>query len=113
VGVCGDYDGPPMEHFLLKLTPPRPTFQADMTEDEAALMGRHVAYWSEQLERGRLVVFGPVEDPEGGYGVAIARADGEGDVRNLIARDPVITDGTGFHYDIYTIPGAISALQGP
>jgi hypothetical protein len=100
-----------MEHYLLKLTPPRPTFQADMSEAEGELMGRHVAYWSEQLERGRLAVFGPVADPEGGYGVAIAGAYSEAEVRDLIAHDPVITDGTGFHYDVFPMPGAISALQ--
>jgi uncharacterized protein len=100
-----------MEHYLLKLTPPRSSFQADMSEEERELMGRHVAYWSVQLERGRLAVFGPVADPDGGYGVAIAGADSEAEVRDLIARDPVITDGTGFHYDVFAMPGAISTLQ--
>jgi uncharacterized protein len=102
-----------MEHFLLKLIPPRPTFQADMSDEERELMGRHVAYWSEQLERGRLAAFGPVADPEGGYGVAIAAADSEAEVRDLIARDPVITDGTAFRYDVFAMPGAISSLQRP
>ena len=75
-------------------------------------MGRHVAYWSEQLERGRIAAFGPVADPEGGgYGVAIALADGEPEIQELIARDPVITAGTGFRYDVYLMPGAISTLQ--
>jgi uncharacterized protein len=102
-----------MEHYLLKLIPPRPTFQANMSEEERELMGRHVAYWSEQLERGRLAVFGPVVDPEGGYGVAVVLADGEAEVKGLIAGDPVITDGTGFRYDVLPMPGAISTLQGP
>jgi len=97
-----------MEHYLLKLNPPRPTFQADMTEEERALMGRHVTYWSEQLDRGRILVFGPVFDPEGGYGVAIARSDSEGEIREMIAGDPVITEGTGFSYDAHPMPGAIS-----
>jgi uncharacterized protein YciI len=102
-----------MEHYLLRLNPPRPTFQADATEEEQELMGRHVAYWSDQLERGRIAVFGPVADPEGGYGIAIAGADGESEIRELIAGDPVISDGTGFRYDVYPMPGAISTLQGP
>jgi uncharacterized protein len=102
-----------MEHYLLKLNPPRPTFQADMTEEEGELMGRHVAYWSEQLERGRLAVFGPVADPEGGYGIAIALAGDESEVQELIAGDPVITDGAGFRYDVFPMPGAISPLQAP
>jgi uncharacterized protein YciI len=101
-----------MEHFLLKLNPPRPTFQADMTDAEAELMGRHIAYWSGQLEAGRIAVFGPVADPEGGYGVAVVGTDSEAEVQELIARDPVITDGTGFRYDVLPMPGAISPLQG-
>jgi uncharacterized protein len=99
-----------MEHYLLKLIPPRPTFQADMTEEEEQLMGRHVAYWSDHLAQGRIAAFGPVVDPEGGYGVAIARADGEAEVQELIAGDPVIIDGAGFRYEVYPMPGAISAL---
>jgi uncharacterized protein len=102
-----------MNHYLLKLNPPRPSFQADMTEEEGQLMGRHVAYWSEQLERGRIAVFGPVADPEGGYGVAIALAENEAEVQELIAGDPVISDGTGFRYDVYPMPGTISTLQAP
>jgi hypothetical protein len=64
-------------------------------------------------ETGPIAVFGPVADPEGGYGIAIAGADGETEVGELIAGNPVITDGTGFRYDVYPMPGAISTLQGP
>ena len=38
-----------------------------MTADERAVMGRHVAYWSEQAALGVAIVFGPVMDPKGVY----------------------------------------------
>src|SRR5208283_3626666 len=51
--------------FFCRLIPPRPTFAADMTPDEASIMQSHVAYWSDLLARGKAVVFGPVADPHG------------------------------------------------
>jgi uncharacterized protein len=36
-----------MRYFFCKLTPPRPTFAADMTDAERQLMRQHVAYWSD------------------------------------------------------------------
>ena len=36
-----------MKYFFCKLTPPRPTFAADMTDAERQLMHQHVAYWSD------------------------------------------------------------------
>jgi uncharacterized protein YciI len=98
-----------LEHYFLKLNPPRPSFQSDMTDSERELMGRHVAYWSGNLESGRIVTFGPVVDPAGGYGIAIARVGSEPEVREMIAADPVIESDAGFSYDVYPMPGAISA----
>jgi hypothetical protein len=98
-----------MEHYFLRLNPPRASFQIDMTEAERELMGRHVAYWTGHLESGRIVVFGPVADPEGGYGVAIAKVDGEAELDEMIAGDPVMVSGDGFGYDIHPMPGAMSA----
>ena len=97
-----------MEHYFLKLNPPRPTFSVDMSDEERELMQRHVTYWSGHLDEGRLVVFGPVAHPEGGYGVAIARAEDEAAVQQMIAGDPVIVDGDGFAYEVYAMPQAIS-----
>jgi hypothetical protein len=52
-----------VSHFLYKLIPPRPTFDRDMNEAEATIMGQHAAYWQDQIERGSAIVFGPVADP--------------------------------------------------
>jgi uncharacterized protein len=97
-----------VEHFFLRLNPPRPSFAAEMSDEEQALMQRHVAYWSGHFEGGSVVVFGPVADPAGGWGVAVVKAENEAAVRELIASDPVITSGDGFSYEVFEMPGAIS-----
>jgi hypothetical protein len=37
-------------------------------------MERHFGYWGDQISRGAAVVFGPVADPDGTYGIAILRS---------------------------------------
>ncbi|MBS0432539.1 MAG: hypothetical protein JSS21_09080 [Proteobacteria bacterium] len=39
-------------HFFCKLVPPRTRFAQDMSAGEAALMGRHVAYWKGLIDGG-------------------------------------------------------------
>jgi uncharacterized protein len=80
-----------VSHFLYKLIPPRPTFDRDMSEAEAVIMGQHVAYWQEQIERGTAIVFGPVADPAGAWGLAVVDAESEEDVRALGLCDPAVT----------------------
>src|SRR5512146_876730 len=67
---------------------PRPTFNLDMTAAERDLMNRHVAYWSEEAARGISVVFGPVMDPGGVYGMGVHRVRDEFEMRDLIEHDP-------------------------
>jgi uncharacterized protein len=74
--------------FFLKLNPPRPTFAMDMTSDERAVMQNHVAYWTSLLEQGVAIVFGPVFDPKGGYGVGVVSVDNEEELRKIIEKDP-------------------------
>jgi hypothetical protein len=38
-------DNSAKKYFVLKLTPPRPTFAEDMTEEERTIMMQHAAYW--------------------------------------------------------------------
>jgi hypothetical protein len=35
-----------MKYYMDTVIPPRPTFAADMTETESAIMSKHVAYWT-------------------------------------------------------------------
>jgi uncharacterized protein YciI len=96
-----------MPVHLCKLLPPRPTFPADISESEAALMREHAAYWSGLTERGAAVVFGPVFDPAGVWGLAIVEAADEKTASTLANDDPVIRSACGFRYEIYPMPQAI------
>jgi uncharacterized protein len=95
-----------VNQFLYRLIPPRPTFAADMSDDEAAVMGEHAAYWEALLEQGVLVAFGPVADPEGSWGLAVVEADTDEDVRRLAAEDPAVRSGLAT-FDVFAMPGAI------
>jgi uncharacterized protein len=80
--------------FVLRLIAPRPTFAVDMTDDERAIMGRHAAHWQPYLDSGRMVVFGPVLDDDGSFGLAVVESDDEHELRAFAAADPVVTTGT-------------------
>jgi uncharacterized protein len=60
-----------MDTFVFRLIAPRPTFAVDMTDDEREIMGRHAAYWRPLAEEGRMVVFGPVLDGTGSWGLGV------------------------------------------
>jgi uncharacterized protein YciI len=89
------------KYFLLKLVAPRPTFSTDMTEAELRVMQEHGAYLKEYVDKGTVIVMGPVLDPAGPWGVAILEVDSEDEVRAIIAQDPTILSGLGFRWEIY------------
>jgi uncharacterized protein YciI len=102
-----------VSHFVYKLIPPRPTFGAgDMTEAEAAIMRDHAAYWSQHLANGMAIVFGPVTDPTGNWGLAVVEADTEADARALRDADPAVTSGLAT-VDILPMPVAVARQAHP
>lgn len=84
-----------MSTFVIRLTAPRPTFALDMSEDERAVMARHAAHWRPWIDSGQMVVFGPVLDSGGSWGLAVVEAESEEELRAFAADDPVVTTGTG------------------
>lgn len=76
------------QQFFLKLNPPRPTFMIDMTAEEKTIMQSHVVYWTSLLNDGTAIVFGPVSDPTGGYGVGVVSVDSEEHLKKIIDNDP-------------------------
>jgi uncharacterized protein len=80
--------------FVLRLIAPRPNFAQTLTESEREIMNRHAAHWRPYLERGDMVVFGPVLTDDDSYGLAVVETGDERDLREFAARDPVVTSGT-------------------
>ena len=75
-------------YFALQLLPCRPDFAFTMTAEERAVMEQHVSYWMEKMKEGHVVVFGPVIDPKGPYGLGIVEAENETQVEEFIKHDP-------------------------
>jgi len=82
-----------VKHFLVKLIPPRSTFPQDMSEEEKKLMQQHAAYWQGLLGEGKVIVYGPVSDPKGAYGMGVLRVENEEEARSLMAGDPTCKAG--------------------
>jgi uncharacterized protein YciI len=80
--------------FVLRLIAPRPNFAQTLTGSEREIMNRHAAHWRPYLERGDMVVFGPVLTDDDSYGLAVVETGDERDLREFAARDPVVTSGT-------------------
>jgi uncharacterized protein len=83
-----------MPAFVFRLIAPRPNFALDMSEEERGVMARHAAYWQPLVDEGRMVVFGPVLDDTGSWGLGVVEADDEDELRRFAAGDPVVTTGT-------------------
>ena len=104
---------PNTRYYAFKLFPPRPSFPADITEAEAAILAEHIAYWTELLNAGTAVAFGPVADPEGVWGLAVVEAGPDTDINALREHDPVIRRGLGGRVEIYPMPNAFVRARRP
>lgn len=76
------------KHFVLKLIAPRPTFVQDMTAEERSIMQQHIVYWNDLMNKGFVIAFGPVIDPNGVYGLGIIEVDDVEQVNEFITNDP-------------------------
>ncbi|MEX6508372.1 YciI family protein [Jiella sp. M17.18] len=90
---------PPASLWFCRLIPPRPGFAGDMSQDERAAMGAHAAYWQAAMRRGTVVVYGPIADPAGVWGLGILRLASEAEVDSFLSGDPAIVSGLGFSYE--------------
>jgi uncharacterized protein len=83
-----------MSTFVFRLKAPRPNFALDMSDAEREVMGRHAAHWQPLVESGQMVIFGPVLDSTGSWGLGVVEYDDEQELRDFAASDPVVTTGT-------------------
>ena len=96
-----------MSLFLFRLIPPRADFAQTMTADEQQAMAAHQEYWQRLLRVGRVVVYGPVADPEGVWGMGVLRADERAEVLEIGERDPSILAGVNT-FEVFEILGGIT-----
>jgi uncharacterized protein len=82
-----------MSTFVLRVQPPRPSFALDMSDEEREIMGRHAAYWQRFVDSGQMVIFGPVLDSTGSWGLGVIEAEDEEELRAFAAADPAVTAG--------------------
>jgi uncharacterized protein len=78
----------PKIHYACKLLPPRPNFAFDMSDEERSIMQRHIDYWKPYLQQDKMLIYGPVLDPSGPYGLGIIAVDTEDEMKELTANDP-------------------------
>ena len=95
-------------YFFSKLIPPRPSFAFDMNDSERALMQQHGVYWSKVAADGKAIVFGPVADPNGPFGLLVLEVEREEDAKKLIANDPVNQSGLNFKFETYPMLSAVT-----
>jgi uncharacterized protein len=97
-------------HFFVKLIPRRATFPGDMTPDEREIMLQHRDYWADLMHKKIVIVFGPVMDPAGVFGMGVIESEDEATVRSLLDKDPAIVLN---HYEIFPMravhPGQTSS----
>jgi len=86
--------------FVYRLIGPRPTFAVDMNDDERETMTKHAAYWGKLMVEGRVVAFGPVDDPAGSYGLGIILAEDMSEAEALRDGDPAVTSPHGLRVEI-------------
>ena len=92
-GATPEAAAPAAKFWLIRLIPPRPTFDKDATPAEMALMHRHFAYWNDLNGKGICIFGGPVLDPKGAYGIIVVRAASEDEARALGNADPSVKAG--------------------
>ncbi|HEY4111155.1 YciI family protein [Puia sp.] len=81
-------------YFFLRLNPVRADFIQTMTDEERGIMMRHAIYWREFQLKGKLVVYGPVMDAAGPFGMGVAGVDNVEELKEFMARDPALALST-------------------
>jgi uncharacterized protein len=84
-------------YFFVKLNPSRPDFAQTITEEERRIMQAHSTYWKGYMNQGKVIVFGPVLDPKGVFGVGVVGVESEEELRGFIDHDPAARL-SGFEY---------------
>lgn len=93
--------------YMYRLHAPRPDFSTGMTPDEAEIMRQHAGFWAGLMAEGKVLVFTPVQDPVGDWGMAIVLADDFQTVDGYSRSDPAVLSGMMTH-SVLALPFAIT-----
>ena len=93
--------------FLFRLIPPRADFAQTMSADEHDTMAAHQEYWHGLTQAGRVVVYGPVADPEGVWGMGVLRAADRAEVLAIGNNDPSVQAGVNT-FEVLEIMGGVT-----
>jgi len=80
-------------HFFYKLIAPRPDFHLTMNEIERTTMNEHKDYWAGLFNNKNVIVYGPVFDPDGVYGMAVFVAEDDEEATSIKNDDPAVASG--------------------
>jgi uncharacterized protein YciI len=75
----------------------------DMNDAEKKLMDKHFLYWKARQDQGEVLVFGPVLDPNGPYGMGVVSVADEAAAHALAAADPAMKANMGFKCEIHSM----------
>jgi hypothetical protein len=98
----------PSSLFLFRLIPPRADFAQTMTADEQKAMAEHMTYWEQLMSDGKVLVYGPVADPEGVWGMGVMRVADRAEVLEIGERDPSVAAGVNT-FEVFEIIGGRTA----
>jgi uncharacterized protein YciI len=84
-----------MKQFLYKITPTRlGMVEVGPTDQESAIVGEHFRYLTSLTEKGTALVFGRTQNSDANtFGIAIFRAESEGEARLIMENDPAVKQG--------------------
>ena len=79
------------QFFFYRLNPPRPDFHLNQSETERRIMSQHTQYWIALTEKGNTIVYGPVFDPKGVFGMGIIEVDNAEQADTIGKEDPAVS----------------------
>jgi uncharacterized protein YciI len=79
------------KHYFVRLLGTREDWPKNMTAAEEEIMGEHFVYLKELVEKGRVLMAGPVFDPV--FGLVILRTQSEKEARKLMDNEPSVAGG--------------------
>lgn len=84
-----------------------------MSAAERAHMMEHVSYFGDLFAKGKVLIYGPVMDPESGFGMAVLEAESADEARAVMENDPTIRSGLNRYTVAPMVVGASRAATSP